>query len=236
MFGRDATQNVGIVPIPPQDIDDAAVYSNWVSLSNYGHATVYIMVGDTAGDTFAVTLQEATDNAGTGSQTLAYTAAKSTGQKLVINTVSGTFTVGETVTGGSSNLTAEVYEVSKDYLLVRNLTGGTTWTDGETISGGTSGASAVMDGTGQDEDNLIPLYSAPSSTITVPAVTFKSYAIEVDAEMLTVADDYDHFRVCLADPGAATLAGGFILLTHPRRRGLPMPSAIGAGKVAATQS
>jgi len=232
MFGRDATQNFGIVPIPPQDLNDAAVYSNWIDMRRYEHATAYIMVGDTAGATFAVTFQEATDNAGTGAQTLAYSNAKTTGQKIYFTGRSAAnFQVGETVT---STLTAEVYEVGSDHLLVRNLTGGTTWTNGATITGGTSGATATIVGTGQDEDILLPTYTAPSSTITVPAVTFKTYAIDIDVEDLTTEDGYNHIRVCLADPGTATIAGGFILLTKPVWKGLPMPSAIGTQKVAAT--
>jgi len=236
MFGRDASQNLAIVPIPPQDLNDAAVKSTWVDMRNFEHATLYVMVGDTAGATFAVTFQEAKDASGTGAQTLAYTNAKTSGQKLVINTVVGTFSVGETVTGGTSNLTAEVYEVSASYLLVRNLTGGTTWTSGETLTGGTSAATAKISGTGQNEDILLPTYTAPSSTITVPAVTFKTYCIEIDVEDLTTEDGYTHMRACLTDPGGATIAGGLILLTKPVWRGIPMPSSMGTQKIAATQS
>lgn len=234
MFGKEGIQNFGYVPIPAQDLNDAAVKSAWVDLSKYGHATVFVSVGDTAGATFAVTLQEAKDNAATGAQTLAYTKYWSNGQKLFFTGRSAAnFTVGETITqtGGSAN-TAYVYAVSSDHLLIIPLTNGTTWTTASVITGGTSGATATTNGTGQDED--IFLDRAASSTFTAPVVTFKSFSVEVDCEDLTAADDYTHFRVCIADPGTATIASGCIILTRPSYRGVPMPSAIGTQKIAAT--
>ena len=237
MFGNEFIQNFSRVPIPPQDLNDGAVDSEWISLANYGHATVFIDVGDTAGATFAVTINEATTNTGTGEQVLTYTKLSSTSQKLMIDTVVGTFVVGETLTqtGGASN-TAEIYKVSKDYLIVRSLTNGTTWTDNAVITGGTSGATAAMDGTGQDEDGFVPTYTAPSSTFTIPATTFKTYVIEIDADSLTVADGYDHIQVALSDPTSATIAGGCVILSKPRHRDIPMPSAIGAQKIVATSA
>ena len=236
MFGQEFTQNSGAVMIPPQDLNDAAVDSEWISLANYSHATVYVMVGDTAGGTFAITLNEATAATGTGEQTLAYTNFRSTGQKLVTGAHTGTFTIGETITGGSSSLTAEVFSVGSDFIVVRCLTGGTTWTTTETLTGGTSGATCAIVGTGESEDLLIPGYTAPSSTITVPAVTFKCYAIEVDADSLTVEDGYDHFQVALTDPGAAVIASGIVVLSGPRYRGIPMPASLGAQKYVATSA
>ncbi|KKK57603.1 hypothetical protein LCGC14_3052790, partial [marine sediment metagenome] len=62
------------------------------------------------------------------------------------------------------------------------------------------------------------------------------YSIEVDAEMLTAEDGYDHFQVALADPGTATIVGGCVILTNPRTRGIPMPSALGNQKIVATSA
>jgi len=236
MFGEDFNQNHGFVMIPPQDIDDAAVDSEWISMANYGHATVYVMVGDTAGATFAITINEATSSAGAGGQVLTYTNIKSTGQKLVISDTSGTFTIGETITGGSSSLTGELVAIGSNFMLVRNLSGGTTWTTTETLTGGTSSATATLTGTGQDEDILLEKVTAPSSTFTVPAVTFKVYSIEVDAESLTVADGYDHIQVALTDPGAATIAAGCVVLSRPRHRGVPMPATLSTQKYVATSA
>ena len=231
MFGHELVQNMGFVMIPPQDIDDADVSSGYICMKNYGHATVIVSVGDTAGATFTVTFVQATSQAAAGEQALAYTKAWSSGQVLKIDAVTGTPVVGETIT---STLTAEIYEVGNDYLVVRNLTGGTTWTDNAAITFGTSGATANVNGTGEQEDILVPLYTAPSSTITVPAITFKNYLFEIDAESMDVDDGYDWFQVVFTGPTGATLAGGLIILSEPRHRGMPMPGVLGTQKMAAT--
>lgn len=233
MFGNEFVQNFGFVPIAPQDMNGGTSRCPWIDMTKWHHATAFIMVGETAGATFAVTCREAKDSSGTGAQTLAFTKYYSNGQKLLFTGRStANFTVGETITGGTSNLTAYVWGISCDYLHVIPLTGGTTWTDGETITGGTSGATATVSGTGQDED--IFLDRTASSTFTAPAVTFKTYAIEVDYEELTTADGYTHFQVSCANPGTSTIGGGAIILTKPSYRGLPVPSAIGTQKIAAT--
>lgn len=70
--------------------------------------------------------------------------ALSSGQLIKINTLSADFTVGETVTGGTSSVTATVVATSSegDYVLVSSASG--DFTDGETITGGTSSSTAVV--------------------------------------------------------------------------------------------
>jgi hypothetical protein len=65
--------------------------------------------------------------------------------KLVITSASGTFTVGETVTGGTSSASATVNAVADDdsYLYLEVLDKVGTWSDGETITGGDSGETAT---------------------------------------------------------------------------------------------
>lgn len=230
MFGQEAVQNLGLVMLPPQDFNGAATGSVWVDLTYFGHATFVFLAGESA-TAAAITMKEGKDTAGTGGQTLAFSKYWSTGQRLNIGTVSGTFSVAETVTGGTSTLTAYVYSISASYLLIIPLTGGTTWTDGETITGGTSGATAVVSGTGTDEDILLD--RTCSSTFTYPAVTFKMYAVEIDADSLTVADGYKCVQANVANPGGASIGAGLWILSHPKRRGVPMPSAIGSVKMAA---
>ena len=234
MYGKELVKNVAIVPIPPQDSNDAIIASCWVNMSQYKHATVLIAAGDTVGGTMAVTLDQAKDGAGTGTKTLAFTKYYSSGQKLLITGQSALeFTVGETVTGGSgSTCTAEVEVIASTYLLVRNLTNGTTWTDGETLTGGTSGATATVSGTGESEEKL--LEEECSSTFTIPAVTYKTYAIEIEDTDLDKANDFDHFQVDIADAGAAAYVGGFIILSKPRYRGVDMPDVLGAKKITST--
>lgn len=71
--------------------------------------------------------------------------AVTTGRFFAISSVSGTFQVGETVTGGTSSATATVVAVSaeNDYLLMSAPTG-TFTAAGETITGGTSSATATL--------------------------------------------------------------------------------------------
>jgi len=61
--------------------------------------------------------------------------------------LTGTFEVGETVTGGTSTATAEIVYVdaANSKLLVASVTG--TFQDAETVTGGTSSASATTSGT-----------------------------------------------------------------------------------------
>lgn len=66
--------NAKIVPaFVPIDTTGAGQDGDWVSLKNYNHLTVIIMKGAWAGGTSAVTLQQATDVAGTGAKALGFT-------------------------------------------------------------------------------------------------------------------------------------------------------------------
>lgn len=65
-----------------------------------------------------------------------------TGRYIPFSGLSGTFQVGETITGGTSTETATVAYVGADYLLVTSPSG--DFTDAETITGGTSSATATL--------------------------------------------------------------------------------------------
>jgi len=201
-----------------------------VNLKDYGHGTFLFFAGESADDA-AITFKQATSATGTSSKTLAYTEYWSTGQRLNIGTVSGTFSAEETITGGTSGLTAYVHTISSDHLLIIPLTGGTTWTTGETLTGGTSAATAVLSGTGQDEDILLD--RTCSSTFTYPSVTFKTYAVEIDAESLDADNGFDWVQANVANPGGASIGCGVWILSQPKRRGVPMPSAISTQKLVA---
>lgn len=71
--------------------------------------------------------------------------AVTSGRYFPISSVTGTFTVGETVTGGTSAATATVLAVSSeaDYLIVGAPTG-TFTVAGETLTGGSSSATATL--------------------------------------------------------------------------------------------
>lgn len=56
----------------PKDITGAGLTGDWVNLKNHRKIAIILMSGAWAGGTAAVTLNEATDNAGTGSAALAF--------------------------------------------------------------------------------------------------------------------------------------------------------------------
>lgn len=67
----------------------------------------------------------------------------SSGKYLPISSANGTFTVGETITGGSSGATATVViDGGSEFLLLSGGSG--TFTAGETVTGGTSGKTATV--------------------------------------------------------------------------------------------
>lgn len=76
--------------IVPVDLSGAANAGDWVNLENYGRCVVVVFKGaGTAGDDPVITLQQATDNAGTGAKDLDFTAVWS---KIGAQTGIGTFT------------------------------------------------------------------------------------------------------------------------------------------------
>lgn len=93
------------------------------------------------------------------------------GRYFPISSVTGTFTVGETVTGGTSSATATVLAVSAegDYLIVGSPTG-TFTAAGETITGGSSGATATLGinaGTVYGHEAKAPQSSLPTFTLEI---------------------------------------------------------------------
>lgn len=96
--------------------------------------------------------------------------AVSTGEVVKINTLSADFTVGETVTGGTSAATATVVKTSTegDYVLVSTSSG--AFTVGETITGGTSGSTATV--VSHSQSVYGHEFSAPQSSLPTYTVEF----------------------------------------------------------------
>jgi len=89
------TEMAQIVPaIMPVDLNDAANNGDWVSLKNFHRCSVCILAsaatGSPTGD-MTVTLQQATDVAGTGAKALTFTRVDS--KEAAALTAVGTFTV-----------------------------------------------------------------------------------------------------------------------------------------------
>ena len=74
------------------------------------------------------------------------------GKRLKISSISGSFEVGETVTGGTSGATGDVIYIGADFIDLQNVSNVLDFTTSETITGGTSTATATVD---SDEGSLL---------------------------------------------------------------------------------
>lgn len=96
--------------------------------------------------------------------------AVSTGEYVKISSLSADFTVGETVTGGTSSATATVVATSSegDYVLVSGSSG--AFTVGETITGGTSSSTATV---------VLHSQSVYGHQFTAPQSSLPTYTVEI---------------------------------------------------------
>jgi S-adenosylmethionine/arginine decarboxylase-like enzyme len=196
------------------DLSDGASAGDWVSMKNWGHCDIVIMIGETAGATCAVTLDQATLVDGTGSKTLSFSTYYRTGFRLDYDGASGSFTVGETVTGAGAG-SGVVVEDNGDHLIMHTYNG-TTFVDNEVLTGGTSGTTANANGVQKNEDILVEA-TASSDTFTIPATANRMYVIPVDAEMLDVSGGFDCLQLDLADAGSSQTDGGALyVMSKPR--------------------
>lgn len=90
------------------------------------------------------------------------------GNIMYIESASGAFTIGETVTGGSSTETATVLAEGEDYLILGSASG--AFTVGETITGGTSTETADVVSfatTAYGHHGVLPQDSLPTYTLQI---------------------------------------------------------------------
>ena len=211
----------------PEDFYTAANVGMWATLKDAAMAWIIIEIGTPAGGAAAVTLDQATALAGTGTKTLGFDKYYQGGQRLVIGSTAAAFVIGETVTGDSSGNTAKVIKISSDELVVTPITGSTTWTTGETLTG--ASASATITGTGTDEDIWCEM-TAASDTFSTLAVTFTKYAIPVWPNMLDEANDFDCFQVDIAKAASGSTVGSCCYIFEDKIKKYPGISHIGANK------
>lgn len=222
MYGRLITENLHVVPaIWPVDLNTGANAGDYISLKNYPVGGVLIQIGASAG-TIAVTMKQATAVAGTGEKALSFDEMWMTGCRLNITGKTGTFTVGETVTG-AGGASGVVYEDRGTYLLLYTVNE-TAFVDGETVTGGTSGYTASADGIGIDEDILLRC-AVTSDTFTIPDRANRIYFIPFEAMMVDLDNGFDCIRVHLAQASGATI-GGAVYILDPNQKGRPMLTAI----------
>ncbi|MFA5386027.1 MAG: hypothetical protein WC364_15460 [Eubacteriales bacterium] len=221
MYGRNIAESIHAVPaIWPVDLNTGANAGDYISLKNYPVGGVLIQIGASAG-TIEVTMYQAKDVAATGEKALSFTEMFMTGCKLKVNTKTGTFTVGETVTG-AGGASAVVYADMGTYLLLYTVNE-TAFVDTETVTG-TSGYTASADGIGIDEDILLRV-AVTGDTFTIPDRANRIYFIPFEAMMLDLDDDFDCIRVHL-DQATGSVIGGAVYILDPNQKGRPMLTAI----------
>jgi hypothetical protein len=219
----------------PSDASAGALVGDIISLKNWGHCDIVIRAGATVDSDVAVTVQKGS-SVSSAATSLAFSRYLSQGKILHITGASGVFTVGETVTGGSSSTTGVVYkDRGENLVLYSPLVSTPAFTAGETITGGTSGVTAtavatVSGGTYADDecDALVPR-TATSDTFNILGTTEVEalYVIPIDASML--GDGYDCIELNVADSGGGSncYLDALYILSEPRYMDeLGGPSAI----------
>jgi hypothetical protein len=87
---------------------------------------------------------------------------------LTLTSISGTFTVNETVTGGTSAATGTVLKVNLNNIVIRGLTG--TFSSSETITGGSSSATATTTSVTINTGSGILFSEAPTAASVIYVV------------------------------------------------------------------
>ena len=87
--------------------------------------------------------------------------------RIGFTSASGTFSGGETVTGGTSGATCVVGFVGADYFLTAYVTG--KFSSGETITGGTSGVTATLDASNTEHPALLSV-TGPGDEVNIARI------------------------------------------------------------------
>jgi hypothetical protein len=171
----------------------------------------------------AITVHKGT-SVSSAATTLAFTRYLQQGKKVHYTGASGSFTVGETVTGGSTSTTGVVYKDLGDALILYDCKVSTPAFTAETLTGGTSGTTAtgvvtVSGGTyADDECDLMIPRTATSNTFNILGTTQIEclYCIPIDASLLL--DGYDCIELNAADSGGGSNAylDAVYILSEPR--------------------
>ncbi len=209
-----------VVPLIFAQQHDGAVASDIISLKNYNHADIFLMIGDTVGQAAAVTLEKGSSVSSAGTA-LSFTRYFSTGFVLYYDGASSSTpaSAGETVTGAGSGV-GYIYKDLGDRLICYAFNG-TTFVDNEalTFSGGKT---AVANGIQKNEDILVPR-TATSNTFNIQAVAKRLYCIPIDAADL--GDGYDCVELNVGDANTTDWAA-WAVLSGPRYIGEEPETAI----------
>lgn len=91
------------------------------------------------------------------------------GQYMRVSTISAPFTIGETITGGTSTETAVVLAQGEDYLILGTVSG--AFDVAETITGGTSGSTAVV---------VLSASTVYGHHATLPQNSLPTYSVQIN--------------------------------------------------------
>ncbi len=206
------------------DCSAGAIVGDIISMKNWGHCDICIRTGATFDSDAEVTVQKGS-SVSSAATALAFPRYLQQGKIVRYTGASGVFTVGETVTGGTSSTTGVVYKDFGSYLVLYDcLVSTPAFTAAETLTGGTSSVTAtaaatVSGGTyADDECDIMVPRTATSNTFDLLATTEVEmlYIIPIDAEML--GDGYDCIEANVANSGGGSNAylDMFYILSEPR--------------------
>lgn len=209
-----------VVPLIWSQQHDGAVASDIISLKNYNHADIFLMIGNTLGQAAAVTLHKGA-SVSSAATACAFSKYLSTGFVLKYDgaSVDTPAAAGETVTGAGSGV-GYVYKDLGDRVICYAFNG-TTFVDNEvlTFSGGKT---AVANGIQINTDIMVPR-TAESNTFDIQNVVDRLYCIPIDAADL--GDGYDCVELNVADANTTDWSA-WAILTGPRYVGEEPETAI----------
>ena len=200
-----------VVPLLFAQQHDGALVGDVISLKNYNHADIFVMIGNTLGQAGAITLHKGATVGGSPSVALAFTRYFSTGFVLKYDgpSSSAPAAVGETISGAGGGAGTIVKDLG-DRLICHSYNG-TTFVDNETVTC-SGGKTVVANGIQINEDIMVPR-TAASNTFNVAAVVNKMYCIPIDSDVL--GDDYPCVELNVADLNTTDIAA-WAVLTGPR--------------------
>lgn len=143
----ESAENTPLLPnvyLGPKAVDVVTQYKSMPSSPILGVRDIQINPVKAAIDPPEGTLTIQVEGKGFGYLLKAIFGSVNTGRYFPVSGGSGTFTVGETITGGTSSATAVVvaFSAERDYILVSSISG--TFQAAETLTGGSSSATAVL--------------------------------------------------------------------------------------------
>lgn len=221
-----------VVPsVPPGTAaENALVHAgDWVSLKNYNRCSVVMRIG-TSVTTRTLRLQQATNVAGAGAAALNFTAVWRTGFRLYFDPTTRNaidYVVGEVVTGAGAG-TGVIHSIHGDHL-VCHTHNGTVFVASEVITGAAGGTANLLAANFYvDEDILCRETVAAGNTFVAPAVSDKTYVIEIKASDLNVTNGFDCVLADISAVGAAddTARSVEYILSGARFKQEPMETAI----------